>query len=120
MSVLGSKQIGKDGIGKPLVLNGIAGVRLKAKSVTAPKQTTLKITGNSSGATYTIDILNKPGEKSAGYNPPPVGDGTSGPVSSFTHSISNVGGNGNTGQQNNPPSDNSKDSDMKGIYNNLK
>lgn len=118
MGVLGSKQLGKDGVGKPLVLNGIVGVRIKAKSVTAPKQTTLKITGNSSGATYTIDILNQPGEKSSGYNPPSVNDGATGPVSSFNHSISGTGGNKNTGQQNNPPTDGSKDSDMKDIYNN--
>ena len=115
MGVLGSKQVGKDGVGKAKILNGITAVRLKAKSVTAAKNTTLKITGNLSGATYTMDIVTQPGESSPGFDPPPV-ENNPAPISSFVHELRSVG-NGQ-GQETSPQvPDSNSNLAVQSIYN---
>tara|TARA_B100000029_G_scaffold465556_1_gene500298 strand:- start:1379 stop:1723 length:345 start_codon:yes stop_codon:yes gene_type:complete len=86
---MGSKvsavQTGKDGLGQPKTVTGIPAIRLKAKEVSVSKNTTLKVTGNTTGTTWTIDVVVQSGSPVGSYTPPPVQQPT--PVSSFTHNV---------------------------------
>ena len=90
MSVLGAGQTGEDGLGQEKTMYGNA-VSLKAKQVTTTRNSTLKITGMSTGTSWTIDVVVKPGDTVLEFFPPEVDpDPPSGPVASFLHSV--VGG----------------------------
>ncbi len=90
MSVLGAGQTGEDGLGQEKTIYGNA-VSLKAKQVTTTRNSTLKITGMSTGTSWTIDVVVKPGDTVLEFFPPEVDpDPPSGPVASFLHSV--VGG----------------------------
>ena len=75
MSSLGTTQIPSDGVGQELTVSGY-GVRLKAKSLTTTRSTTLKITGKISGAVYYVDVTVTPGEPPIFHSPasgtPPI------------------------------------------------
>jgi len=87
MSVLGAHQTGQDGTGQELTVNANS-VTIRSKEVTAIRQSTLRITGKLTGATYAIDMIVRPGDPSLEFYPPPVDpDPPSGPVASFTHQI---------------------------------
>ena len=58
--MLSAIQTGQNGIGQANTLSGMTTIRLKSKSVTAIKNTTLKITGNQTGTTWTIGVVIKP------------------------------------------------------------
>ena len=96
MGVLGALQTGKDGTPEQKVLSGLSTVRLKAKDVSATKNTTLQITGERSAATWTINVIVNKGASVSNYSPPPVQTTSPPPVAGFTY---NVGGNDN----NTPP-----------------
>ena len=59
--MLSAKQTGEDGVGKEKTTYGSA-VSLKAKKVTTIRDSTLKITGMSTGTSWTIDVVVKPGD----------------------------------------------------------
>jgi len=58
--MLSAKQTGKDGEGKEKIING-SGVRLKAKEISTTKSTKLTVTGLNTGATWTMDVVVRPG-----------------------------------------------------------
>ena len=90
MGVLGAGQTGEDGVGKEKTTYGSA-VSLKAKKVTTIRNSTLKITGMSTGTSWTVDVVIKPGDQVLEHYPPGIDpDPPSGPVASFLHSV--VGG----------------------------
>ena len=90
MSVLGAGQTGEDGLGQEKTMYGNA-VSLKAKQVTTTRNSTLKITGMSTGTSWTVDVVIKPGDQVLEHYPPGIDpDPPSGPVASFLHSV--VGG----------------------------
>ena len=90
MSIIQHSQTGEDGLGQEKTMYGSA-VSLKAKKVTAIRNSTLKITGMSTGTSWTIDVVVKPGDTVLEFFPPEVDpDPPSGPVASFLHSV--VGG----------------------------
>ena len=60
MSSLNVQQTGQDGIGQEETIYG-SGVHLIAKSVTTTRTTTLKVTGMTTGATWTINVVVEPG-----------------------------------------------------------
>jgi hypothetical protein len=76
--MLNSQQTGQDGIGQEKTIYS-SGVRLVAKPVTTTRTTTLKITGMTTGATWTIDVVVKPGGQV--YFTSPI-------VSGFSRSVS--------------------------------
>ena len=87
MSIIQHSQTGEDGLGQEKTMYGNA-VSLKAKKVTTIRNSTLKITGMSTGTTWTLDVVVKPGDTVLEYYPPEVDpDPPSGPVSSFTHNV---------------------------------
>ena len=87
MSIIQHSQTGEDGLGQEKTMYGNA-VSLKAKKVTAIRNSTLKITGMSTGTSWTIDVVVKPGDTVLAFFPPEVDpDPPSGPVSSFTHNV---------------------------------
>ena len=90
MGVLGAGQTGEDGLGQEKTMYGNA-VSLKAKQVTTTRNSTLKITGMSTGTSWTVDVVIKPGDQVLEHYPPGIDpDPPSGPVASFLHSV--VGG----------------------------
>jgi len=90
MGVLGAGQTGEDGLGQEKTIYGNA-VSLKAKQVTTTRNSTLKITGMSTGTSWTVDVVIKPGDQVLEHYPPGIDpDPPSGPVASFLHSV--VGG----------------------------
>ena len=90
MSIIQHSQTGEDGLGQEKTIYGNA-VSLKAKQVTTTRNSTLKITGMSTGTSWTIDVVVKPGDTVLEFFPPEVDpDPPSGPVASFLHSV--VGG----------------------------
>jgi hypothetical protein len=83
--ILQHTQTGQDGIGQKKVLSGLYSVRLKAKKVLSVKNTTLKIEGESSGASWTIGVVVNSGDTVLEYYPPPVNPNPpSGPVAAFS------------------------------------
>jgi len=82
-SMVSANQTGKDGLGQPKTVSGIPSIRLKAKEVSVTKNTTLKVTGNTTGTTWTIDVVVQSGSPVGSYTPPPIQQPT--PVSSFSH-----------------------------------
>jgi len=88
--MLSAKQTGEDGVGKEKTTYGSA-VSLKAKKVTTIRDSTLKITGMSTGTTWTVSVVVNPGESVLQHYPPQIDpEPLSGPVASFLHSV--VGG----------------------------
>ena len=85
MSKVKFLQTGKDGIGKPktVIANSIT---LKAKEVQVLREGTIKVTGMSTGTSYTIELLVDQGNKSLKYVPPATIKNSI-PISSFTLSI---------------------------------
>ncbi len=99
MGVLGAAQGGQDGVGEKKTLRNLSVVRLKAKSVTAIKNTTLQVTGEQSGATWTIDVKVNPGTNNQ-YTPPPVDMDPPGPTAGFNYDVGGGNSNTNFNQQN--------------------
>ena len=86
MGVLGAEQTGEDGLGQEKTMYGNA-VSLKAKKVTTIRNSTLKITGMSTGTSWTIDVVVKPGDQVLEHYPPEVDpDPIGGPIASFIYS----------------------------------
>jgi len=86
MSVLGAGQTGEDGVGKEKTTYGSA-VSLKAKKVTTIRNSTLKITGMSTGTSWTVNVVVNPGDAVLEYYPPEVDpDPIRGPIASFIYS----------------------------------
>jgi|TARA_Y100000590_G_scaffold362476_1_gene419671 hypothetical protein len=90
MGVLNATQTGKDGVGKVKTLSGLSAVRLKAKEVSSTKNTTLKVTGNTTGTSWTIGVVVETGNLVSGYTPPAVNMNPS-PTSAFTYTIDEFG-----------------------------
>lgn len=86
MGIIQHTQTGIDGVGQPKTLTGMSSIRLKAKSISTTKNTTLKVTGNSTGTTWTIDVIVQTGTPTGTYTPPPVSPPT-GPSAGFTFYI---------------------------------
>ena len=80
-------QTGQEGIGQAKTLTGMSTIRLKAKQVSIARETTLKITGNTTGTTYTLQVVIQPGSVPVNTLIPPVSPPT-GPTSAFTFSVS--------------------------------
>tara|TARA_Y100001963_G_scaffold129443_1_gene184700 strand:- start:391 stop:693 length:303 start_codon:yes stop_codon:yes gene_type:complete len=71
MGVLGALQTGIDGVGKESIVNANS-ITLKAKEVTSTKNTTLRVTGLSTGATWVISVVVRPGVSARDMYPPAV------------------------------------------------
>jgi len=91
MGVLNATQTGQDGIGQTKTITGLSKVRLKAKEVSAIKNTTLKITGNTTAATWTIEVVVEPGGTVSSHYPPATNIEPPLPVASFTHVVDAFG-----------------------------
>ena len=65
-------QTGQDGVGAVKTLTELTSVRLKAKEVTTIRKGTLKITGDRSAATWTIEVVVSPGTAVTEHYPPAV------------------------------------------------
>ena len=90
MSIIQHSQTGEDGLGQEKTIYGNA-VSLKAKQVTTTRNSTLKITGMSTGTSWTVNVVVNPGDAVLEYYPPQIDpEPPSGPVASFLHSV--VGG----------------------------
>lgn len=88
--MLSAQQTGEDGLGQEKTTYGSA-VSLKAKKVTTTRNSTLKITGMSTGTSWIVNVVVKPGESVLQHYPPQIDpEPPSGPVASFLHSV--VGG----------------------------
>ena len=84
--MLSAKQTGEDGVGKEKTTYGSA-VSLKAKKVTTIRNSTLKITGMSTGTSWTVNVVVNPGDSVLEYYPPEVDlDPIGGPIASFIYS----------------------------------
>jgi len=82
--IIQHSQTGQDGLGEELKVIADS-ITLKAKSVSSIKNTTLRITGLTTGATWAIDLIVRPGAKVLDFDPPPVNpDPPSGPTANFT------------------------------------
>ena len=68
MSSLNVTHVPSDGIGQEKTIYG-HGVRLKSKSLSTIRSTTLRITGMSSGAVLFVDVVVRPGADVI-FNPP--------------------------------------------------
>jgi hypothetical protein len=85
--MLSAKQTGEDGVGKEKTTYGSA-VSLKAKKVTTIRNSTLKITGMSTGTSWTVNVVVKTGDAVLQHYPPEIDpDPPSGPVASFLHGV---------------------------------
>tara|TARA_R110000824_G_scaffold348271_1_gene535010 strand:- start:1124 stop:1414 length:291 start_codon:yes stop_codon:yes gene_type:complete len=90
-------QTGQNGTGQTSTLSGMTTVRLKSKSVTSVKNTTLKITGNQTGTTWTINVVIKPAAGGVdpleyyppvvNINPPPPNT----PTANFSYAVDSEG-----------------------------
>jgi hypothetical protein len=88
MGIIQHKQTGVDGIGQPKTLTGMSTIRLKAKQISTAKNTTLKVTGNTTGTTWTIDVIVQSGTPTGTLIPPSVDPGPpAGPTAGFTFYI---------------------------------
>ena len=87
-SLVSVVQTGQDGLGLPKTLSESPSVRLKAKSVTTTRNSTLKITGNQTAAVWTIQVIVEPGSEVFQYYPPPLEIVE--PTANFTLAISSV------------------------------
>ena len=72
MSIVSATQTGQDGVGAVKTLTGLTSVRLKAKEVTTTRNGTLKVTGDRSAATWTIEVVVSPGTAVTEHYPPAV------------------------------------------------
>ena len=72
MSIVSATQTGQDGVGAVKTLTGLTSVRLKAKEVTTIRNGTLKVTGDRSAATWTIEGVVSPGTAVTEHYPPSV------------------------------------------------
>ena len=63
-------------------------IRLKAKEVSTTRETTLKVTGNTTGTTYTLQVVIRPGTIPVSTLIPLPGFIPAGPTSAFTFSVS--------------------------------
>ena len=86
MSIIQHSQTGEDGLGQEKTMYGNA-VSLKAKKVTTIRNSTLKITGMSTGTSWTVNVVVNPGDSVLEYYPPEVDlDPIGGPIASFIYS----------------------------------
>ena len=84
--MLPAQQTGEDGLGQEKTTYGSA-VSLKAKKVTTTRNSTLKITGMSTGTSWTVNVVVNPGDAVLEYYPPEVDpDPIGGPIASFIYS----------------------------------
>ena len=72
MGIVQHNQTGKDGVGAVKTLTGLTSARLKAKEVTTRRSGTLKVTGDRSAATWTIEVVVSPGTAVTEHYPPAV------------------------------------------------
>ena len=72
MGIVSAKQTGQDGVGEVKTLTGLTSARLKAKEVSTIRNGTLKITGDRSAATWTIEVVVSPGTAVTEHYPPAV------------------------------------------------
>ena len=84
-------------VGNKNTIQQLSEVRLKAKAVTSIKNTTLQITGNQSGATWTIGIQVSPGTANNKFYPPSKEENPLKPTAGFDY---NLGGSGNNNNNN--------------------
>jgi len=91
MGVLGALQNGKDGIGQEKVLRKLSAVRLKAKGVSAMKNTTLNVEGNISGAIWSINVVVEQGSAVNQFSPPTTVMNPPPPIAGFTYNIADLG-----------------------------
>tara|TARA_R110000765_G_scaffold185295_1_gene291014 strand:- start:289 stop:561 length:273 start_codon:yes stop_codon:yes gene_type:complete len=81
--IIQHSQVGQDGLGQELKVEAQS-VTLKAKTVSVIRNTTLRVTGLTTGATWSIGLIVKPGNQVL-YSPPPVNlNPPSGPVAGFS------------------------------------
>ena len=85
--ILNATQTGQDGVGQTKTITGLSKVRLKAKKVSAIKNTTLKITGNTTATSWTIGVVVEPGGTVSQHYPPATNIDPPLPVASFTHVV---------------------------------
>ena len=89
--ILNATQTGQDGVGQTKTITGLSKVRLKAKKVSAIKNTTLKITGNTTATSWTIGVVVEPGGTVSQHYPPATNIDPPLPVASFTHVVDAFG-----------------------------
>ncbi len=89
--ILNATQTGQDGTGQTVTLNGLSKVRLKAKAVTVIRNTTLKVTGNTTATTWTIGVVIEPGGAASEHYPPAVNIDPPGPIANFSYAIDSEG-----------------------------
>ena len=87
MSIIQHSQTGQDGVGQEQKVEAQS-ITLKAKTVTAVKNTTLRVTGLQTAATWTIDLVVRPGTQVLDFYPPAVvPDPPSGPTANFVWNL---------------------------------
>jgi|TARA_B100001105_G_scaffold246916_1_gene231086 PKD repeat protein len=89
--ILNATQTGQDGTGQTVTLTGLSKVRLKAKEVTVIRNTTLKVTGNTTATTWTIGVVVQPGGSVSEHYPPAVNIDPPLPVANFSYIVDSDG-----------------------------
>ena len=89
--ILNATQTGQDGTGQTKTITGLSKVRLKAKEVSAIKNTTLKVTGNTTASTWTIGVVIQPGGSVSEHYPPAVNIDPPLPVANFSYIVDSDG-----------------------------
>jgi|LWDU01.1.fsa_nt_gi hypothetical protein len=74
-------------ISQTKTVSGMSSIRLKAKEVSTARDTTLKITGNTTGTTYTLQVMIQPGTIPVSTLIPPPVSPPAGPTSAFLVSV---------------------------------
>jgi hypothetical protein len=102
MGIVNAVQMGQDGIGKEVKISANS-ITMKAKKVTIERESTLRITGLTTGTTHAVQVVVRPGSKSLGYVPPPVNPNPpSGPIANFNYSVGSGNNNNSNFNQQNP------------------
>ena len=84
--IIQHSQVGQDGLGQELKVEAES-ITLKAKEITAIKNTTLRVTGLQTGTTWSIGVIVRPGNQVI-FDPPPVNpDPPSGPTANFVWNL---------------------------------
>ena len=91
MGIVQHNQTGKDGVGAVKTLTGLTSARLKAKEVTTRRSGTLKVTGDRSAATWTIEVVVEPGGTVSSHYPPATNIEPPLPVASFSYVVDEFG-----------------------------
>ena len=102
MGMVNATQTGQDGTGKEVKVNANS-ITMKAKKLTAIRESTLRITGLTTGTTYAVQVVVKPGTTINPHSyPPPIEPdppNIGSPTAGFNYS---VGGSNNNNTSTGP------------------